>query len=126
MKLKYLVIVLACSLTPLSSYAGEQLTGDQIREIFSDKTCDIEKADTSNKKKKYLSAYTAADGSRILYIPWKDKKSERKWWVDNGRYCGSHPTKGDYCRDIIDVGDGFLVTIEIAMDRSALGPYFEV
>ena len=71
-----------------------------------DKTVDIEKTDTDNKKKKYLSAYTASDGSRILFIPWKDKKSERKWWVDGDKYCGSHPKRGDYCRDIVDAGDG--------------------
>lgn len=87
-------------------FSGEKLNGEQIKNLFSDKTVDIEKVDTDNKKKKYLSAYTASDGSRILYIPWKDKKSERKWWVDGDRYCGSHPKRGDYCRDIVDAGNG--------------------
>ena len=87
-------------------FSGEKLNGEQIKSLFSDKTVDIEKVDTDNKKKKYLSAYTASDGSRILYIPWKNKKSERKWWVDGDRYCGSHPKRGDYCRDIVDAGDG--------------------
>jgi hypothetical protein len=87
-------------------FSGDKLDGEQIKTLFSDKTVDIEKVDVDKKKKKYLSAYTSADGSRILYIPWKNKKSERKWWVEGDQYCGSHPKNGDYCRDIVSAGDG--------------------
>jgi len=89
-----------------TSLAGDALTGEQIKELFSNKTADIEKIDASSEKKKNLSAYTAEDGSRVLYIPWKDKTSKRKWWVEDNKYCGSHPKKGDYCREIKDAGNG--------------------
>jgi len=106
--MKLINLIAAATLMSISihSYAGDTLTGDQIKELFSNKTCDIEKVDTNNKKKKYLKAFTAADGSRLLYIPWKDKTSERKWWIEDNKYCGSHPKRGDYCRDIVDAGNG--------------------
>jgi len=90
----------------VTSFAGEVLTDDQIKTLFSNKTVDIEKMDVSNEKKKYLTAYTAEDGTRLLYIPWKDKTSERKWWVEDNQYCGSHPKRGDYCRVIKDGENG--------------------
>ena len=106
MKIINLIAATALMSISIHSYAGDTLTGDQIKEIVSNKTCDIEKVDTNNKKKKYLKAFAAADGSRLLYIPWKDKTSERKWWVEGNKYCGSHPKRGDYCRDIVDAGNG--------------------
>jgi len=106
MKARALASVLLGIFLPLSLSAGEVLTGDQIKALFSNKTVDIVKVDTSNENKKYLSAYTAEDGTRQLYIPWKDKTSERTWWVEDNQYCGSHPKKGDYCREIRDAGNG--------------------
>jgi len=106
--MKLINLFTAATLMSISiySHAGDALTGDQIKELFSNKTCDIEKVDTNNENKKHLKAYTAEDGSRLLYIPWKNKTKERKWWVEGNRYCGSHPKKGDYCRDIVDAGNG--------------------
>ena len=89
-----------------TSFAGDSLTGEQIKELFSNKTCDIEKVDVDNEKKKYLSAYTSADGKRLVDIPWKNKISKRKWWIKEDRFCASHPKHGDYCREIVNVGDG--------------------
>lgn len=106
MKSKYLLATLPLIFTTMHSYAGDLLTGTQIKELFSNKTCDIEKVDAKKEKKKYLKAYTSADGKRLVYLPWKDKTSERKWWVEGDRFCGSHPKNGDYCRDILDAGDG--------------------
>ena len=88
----------------IHSYAGGTLTGDQIKELFSNKTYDIEKVDVN--KNKNLSAFTASDGKRIVYVPWKDKHSKRKWWVDGNKICGSHPKKESTCRNIVDAGNG--------------------
>jgi len=106
MKLKILSGVLIGMAISTFSFAADALTGEKIKELFSNKTADIVKVDTNNENKKYLSAYTAGDGSRAVYIPWKDKTSERTWWIEGNKYCGSHPRKGDYCRVIKDAGNG--------------------
>ena len=104
--LKMLYVTLFGMALSSTSFAGDALTGEQIKKLFSNKTVDIVKVDESKEKKKYLSAYTAEDGSRLVYLPWKDKTSERKWWVEGNKYCGSHPKRGDYCREIKDAGNG--------------------
>lgn len=106
MKVKVLVTAVAIAMGSSAASAGEMMTGEQIKAFFSDKTCDIEKVDVSNSNKKHLSAYWAADGTRLVYIPWKSKTSKRKWWVDGDKICGSHPKQDDYCRNLMDMGDG--------------------
>ena len=106
MDYKYVLAALAIMSTTLSSHAGDLLTGDQIKELFSNKTCDIEKVDVNNEDKKYLKAFTSADGKRLVYIPWKDKKSKRKWWVEGDKFCASHPKWDGFCRNIMDAGNG--------------------
>ncbi|TNF98702.1 MAG: hypothetical protein EP297_07390 [Gammaproteobacteria bacterium] len=106
MKTKSFVLVLTLSCVSLPAFSGEKLSGDQIKEFFSDKTCDIEVMDRN--KNKHVTAYTSPDGKRIVYIPWKNKKSKRKWWVEGNRFCASHPKKGDFCRDMVPMGDGVI------------------
>jgi len=106
MKLKIAILIVIAMTTSTTVYAGKVLTGDEIRELFSNKTCDIETVKNDRQDKKYLQAYTAADGLRLVNVPWKNKTSESKWWVDGDKYCVNHPRKGDYCREIIDAGNG--------------------
>ena len=106
MKLKSAILIAIAMTTSTTVYAGKLLTGDEIRELFSNKTCDIENVKVLHQDQKHLQAYTAADGSRLLYIPWKNKTSESKWWVDGDKYCVSSPKKGDYCKEIMDAGNG--------------------
>jgi hypothetical protein len=104
MKVRSLALALGMSVVALPVAAGEKMTGDQLKEFFSDKTCDIELLD----RDKMVTAYTSADGKRIVYIPWKDKTSKRKWWIEGDRFCATHPKTGDYCRDMIPMGDGVI------------------
>lgn len=104
MKMKTLVVALSLLCVSLPGFAEEFLSGEQIKTLLSNKTSEIEKVDKDSKN--HLKAYTAKDGSRLLYIPWKDKTVERKWWVEDNKLCGSHPKTGDYCRDVKSVGNG--------------------
>lgn len=110
MKIQSLIIAATLSLMSFSSIASDKLTGDQIRALFSDKTYDIEKVDVD--KKNHLSAFTSSGGKRIVYIPWKDKHSKRKWWVEGNKICSSHPKRDDYCREIVDAGNGVYHSLE--------------
>ena len=66
-----------------------------------------EKMDVNSKKKRYFKTYTAEDGTRIMYLPWKKKQYQtRKWWVENDQFCSTHPKLKRFCRDIIDAGNG--------------------
>jgi len=82
--------------------AGEYLTGDEIKALFTNKTFDIR----NETKQKDLKGYDNADGEHYVYIPWKDKTSERRWWVEDNKHCTSHPKRGDSCKLMKPVGDG--------------------
>ena len=110
MRVPYLVIASTLSFMPFQSISGEALTGDQIKSLFYDKTYDIEKVDVN--KNKYLSAYNSSDGTRIVFVPWKNKRSKRKWWVEGNKLCADHPKRGDYCREIVRAGDDAYHSIE--------------
>jgi len=112
MKLRNLVAAVVLMGIQTHSYAENSLTGVQIKELFANKTCDIEKVNVNNEKKRYLNAYTAEDGVRLVYIPWKNKTSERRWWVEDNKYCGSYPDKKGYCRTIVDAGNGVYHAID--------------
>ena len=111
----------ALSLAPFSAIAGNALTGDEIKALFADKTYDIEKVDVT--KNKHLSAFTSADGTRIVYVPWKNKHSKRRWWVEGNKQCSSHPKRGNSCREIIDAGDGTYHSLENGNHRSTLSNF---
>ena len=82
--------------------ASEELTADEIKVLFSNKTFDIHNV----QKDKRLQAYDSADGKHTVYIPWKDKTSKRKWWQEGNKHCTSHPKRGDNCKTLKHVGDG--------------------
>ena len=84
------------------TFADEYMSGESLKALLSDKTYDIHNLESGKK----FRAYNAPDGRRLVDIPWKNKVSKRKWWIDGNQYCGSHPKKGDYCRDIKDAGNG--------------------
>lgn len=99
-KLFSLTLIVLFVSAPL--FANEYMTGDDIKVLFSDKTYDIHNLESGKK----FRAYNALNGKRLVDIHWKNKVSKRKWWVDGNQYCGSHPKKGNYCRDVKDGGNG--------------------
>ena len=96
------VIALAAALVVSPVSAADELTGDEIKALFSNKTFDIH--NVANNKN--LMAYDSEDGKHLVFIPWKDKISKRKWWVEGNTHCTSHPKRGDNCKVMKHVGDG--------------------
>ena len=82
--------------------ASEALSADEVKTLFTNKTFDIHNV----AKDKNLKGYDSDDGQHLVYIPWKDKISERKWWIKGNMHCTSHPKRGDNCKLIKPVGDG--------------------
>ena len=82
--------------------AADPLTGDEIKALFTNKTFDVR----NEAKQKDLKGYDNADGEHYIYVPWKDKTFERKWWVEDNKHCTSHPKRGDSCKVMKPVGDG--------------------
>ena len=82
--------------------ADEFLTADQIKSLFTNKTFDIHNV----VKDKRLQGYDDENGNHYVYIPWKDKTSPRKWWIEGNTHCTSHPRRGDSCKQMKDMGDG--------------------
>lgn len=94
------VVLLISMLSPVS--ADEFLSEAQIKELFTNKSFDVHNV----TKGKDLQGYANADGEHYIYIPWKDKISERKWWTDGAMHCTSHPKRGDNCKKMKPVGEG--------------------
>jgi len=82
--------------------AGGYMTEEEIKGLFTNKTFDIHNV----QKDKHLKAYDGSDGEHIVYIPWKDKISNRKWWTDGNHHCTSSPKRDDRCKKMKDMGDG--------------------
>lgn len=101
MKLK-LVFALTSVLLFNPAIAGDELSADEIKALFTNKTFDI----LNVEKDKKLKGYDDAEGNHLVYIPWKDKTSKRKWWVDGNKHCTSHPKRGDNCKVMKRAGDG--------------------
>ncbi len=101
-----MIKILALTFVPLlltnTAFAGDSLNADDIRALFTNKTFDIHNV----VKDKNLKAFNSADGKHLVYIPWKDKISKRKWWLEDNKHCTSHPKRGDSCKVIINMGEG--------------------
>jgi len=82
--------------------AGEPLNTDDVKALISNKTFDVHNV----AKDKNLKVFDGADGQHLVYIPWKDKTSKRKWWLEENKHCTSHPKRGDSCKNIINIGEG--------------------
>lgn len=82
--------------------ASKELSADEIKALFTNKTFDIH----SVAKNKNLKGYSSEDGTHLVYIPWKDKTSKRKWWIEGNKHCTSHPKRGNNCKVIKPMGDG--------------------
>ena len=82
--------------------ASKELSADEIKALFTNKTFDIH----SVAKNKNLKGYDSEDGTHLVYIPWKDKTSKRKWWIEGNKHCTSHPKRGNNCKVIKHMGDG--------------------
>ena len=100
--LKKAILTLIPLLLSSPVIAGEALSADDIKTLFTNKTFDIHNV----AKDKNLKGYDSDDGKHLVYIPWKDKTSERKWWIEGNKHCTSHPKRGDNCKLIKPVGDG--------------------
>ena len=98
----FLNLLRALSIFSFSATAGETLSGDQIKSLFDNKTFEIHNLEKGKK----LQGYAASDGSFMVYIPWKDKTSKRKWWVEGDKHCTSHPKRGDTCKVIKKHAEG--------------------
>ena len=100
--LKKVVLILIPFLLSSPVTASEALSADDVKALFTNKTFDIHNV----AKDKNLKGYDSEDGEHLVYIPWKDKTSERKWWLEGNMHCTSHPKRGDNCKLIQHVGDG--------------------
>ena len=101
MDIKSMLVLTAVFLvTPVA--ASDELTADEIKALFSNKTFDIHNV----KNDKHLKGYDSEDGMHLVYIPWKDKKSKRKWWQEGNMHCTSHPKRGDTCKTLKQVSSG--------------------
>jgi len=99
---KLKVILLFPLLFTGTAMASEPLSADDARALFTNKTFDIHNVVND----KNLKGFDSADGKHLIYIPWKDKTSKRKWWLEENKHCTSHPKKGDSCKVIISMGKG--------------------
>jgi hypothetical protein len=85
------------------AFADENLTGDQVKALFTDKTFDGE----SLRKNKNYRVFSSANGSmEIIYSSGKTKT--RYWQVDDkGRHCVAkrEGSKGR-CSVVVNTGDG--------------------
>jgi len=85
-----------------TALASDPLNADDVKTLISNKTFDAHNV----AKDKNLKVFDSTDGQHLVYIPWKDKTSERKWWLEENKHCTSHPKKGDSCKVIINMGNG--------------------
>ena len=83
-------------------FADEFLTGDEIKALVTNKTWDVHNV----AKGKDLKGYDNAEGQHYIYVPWKDKTFERRWWVEDNMHCTSHPKRGDNCKKMKKVSEG--------------------
>lgn len=100
--LKTVTLTLITLLFSNATIADEYLSADGVKALFANKSFDIHNI----IKDKKLQGYDSDDGEHLVYIPWKDKTSNRKWWLDGNKHCTSHPKRGDSCKLIKDIGDG--------------------
>jgi hypothetical protein len=100
--IKKTAITLFPLLLSCAAIAGEPLNADDVKALFTNKTFDIHNVIND----KNLKGFDSADGVHLIYIPWKDKTSKRKWWIEGNKHCTSHPKNGDSCKDIINIGEG--------------------
>ena len=99
---KKILVIVPLFMFLSTASAGEYLTADEIKALFTNKTFDIHNV----VKDKNLQGHANGDGEHFVYIPWKEKISERKWWIDEGQHCTSHPKRGDNCKKMKDMGNG--------------------
>ena len=85
-----------------TAVAEEFMTEAQIKTLFSGQSWDVHNV----KRDKDVEGYATADGQHNIYIPWKDKVSERKWWTEGATHCTSHPKRGDNCKKMKNMGGG--------------------
>lgn len=100
--MKKIVSLLCLFMPAVTVQAGEYMTEAEIKYLFTNNTFDIYVV----KKDKMVHGYDDADGGHLVYIPWKDKMSPRKWWTDGDTHCTSHPKRDDRCKKMKSIGDG--------------------
>ena len=98
-KITFAVIPLFLSSTAIAS---DYLGADEVKALFTNKTFDVHNV----VKDKKVQGYDNDQGEHLIYIPWKDKISERKWWLEENKHCTSNKKRGDSCKLIKVAGDG--------------------
>jgi len=98
-KILMLVIAFSTSLLANSVAAGEALSADQVRALFTGKTFD---GYNENKGKKFR-VYSNVDGTMLHQNAKRTKEAD--WKVESdGQHCGL--LKRKVCGKIVPVGDG--------------------
>ena len=98
---KTLIFLLAFFSAGLAN-ADEFLTEAEIKTLFSNHSFDVR----NEAKGKDLKAFDDDAGNHYIYIPWKDKTSDRTWWTEGNTHCTSHPKRGNSCKKMKKMGDG--------------------
>jgi len=99
---KTLVIFLSSFMLFSGAFADEFLTEAEIKALFTNHSFDIR----NETKGKDLKGHADAEGRHYVYIPWKDRTSQRKWWTEGATHCTSHPKRGDSCKQMKKMGNG--------------------
>lgn len=100
--LKKIAFVLSSFILVNTAIADEFLTEAEIKTLFTNHSFDVR----NEAKGKDLKGFDNDKGEHYIFVPWKDKTFERKWWVDGATHCTSHPKRGDSCKQMKKMGDG--------------------
>ena len=99
-------IIFVCAVllaSPNAVLAEEKLSGEQIKQLYSDKTFEGH----SIEREKSYRAYSSVDGTLKVLTP-KGKSKTRYWWVDDqDRHCVSKKKGAEgKCAEVFSIGYG--------------------
>ena len=102
-------IVLATLFMAPAVQAGEFLSDDELKTLFTDKTFD----GVYLPKDKHFSVYEAPDGTHNVVRSNGKKDKNRTWFIKDGKHCTTNPKwkkkpewKDGRCSKVKDAGDG--------------------
>ena len=99
---KFVLATLSSLMLFNTAFADEFLTEAEIKTLFTNHSFDVR----NEAKGKDLKGFDNDQGQHFIFVPWKDKTFERKWWTDGATHCTSHPKRGDSCKKMKKMGDG--------------------
>lgn len=111
MNLKHAVAAIVCSLFLLPAYAGDYLSGEEIKSTFTGKTA----IGQHLKKDEVVKSYFAEDGSYKRVLAGGSVKGT--WWVDDGMLCVRVKGKTkDRCQRVRSDGAGGYEKVKMEKD----------